>query len=257
MLMENLFRVIQEIYTSPFNLMLVTGFVLAEWLVAAQYVNRRVHLALDVLGFTAGMLFIPIIYSFLREVTEYAASMNWAAILEGMQTLPAWAKLALCALCIDFTGYWVHRAMHHFPCLWATHRWHHSIEQLYWFSGFRASFFQILILGIPQIVFPFLVFRMTLLEAAIAMGIINFLQFWKHANIRVPWEPLEGLFVTPHYHSIHHKRGQAQQHNFGFMFTIWDRLFGTRLPSRQLARPFAMGLTPPQKKTVWRMVLGL
>ncbi len=245
---------IRDIYTSPFNILLVTGFMLAEWLVPAQYVNRRVHLALDVLGFTAGMLFILPVYALLREVTEMVAAMDWTTMLKSIQILPAWAKLALCALCIDFTGYWAHRAMHHFPCLWATHRWHHSIEQLYWFSGFRASFFQILILGIPQIVFPFIIFQMSPLEGVIAVGIINFLQFWKHANIRVPWGPLEWLFVTPHYHSIHHQRGQ--NHNFGFMFTIWDRLFGTRLPSQQLQRPFAMGLIPSQKKPVWRMILG-
>jgi sterol desaturase/sphingolipid hydroxylase (fatty acid hydroxylase superfamily) len=257
MLMEHLLSVVRGIYTSPLNLILVSGFVLAEWWVPAQYVNRRVHLPLDVLGFVAGIVFILPIYALLRDVSEWIAAMDWMTMLRGIQSLPSWGKLLLCALCIDFTGYWAHRAMHHFPCLWTTHRWHHSIEQLYWFSGFRASFFQILILGIPQVIFPFLVFQMSLMEGVIAVGIINFLQFWKHANIRVPWGPLECLFVTPHYHAIHHSRDHAMNHNFGFMFTLWDRLFGTQLPSQQLERPFAMGLTLPQKKSVWRMILGL
>lgn len=255
--MDNFQRVFQEVYTSPLNLMLVTGFVLAEWLVPAQYVNRRVHLGLDIIGFAAGMVFIVPVYAFLQDVFEMAAAMDWATVLKGLQTLPTWVKFTLCALCIDFTGYWAHRAMHYFPCLWAAHRWHHSIEQLYWFSGFRASFFQILILGIPQIVFPFLVFQMSLLEISFAFGIINFLQFWKHANIRVPWGPLEWLLVNPHYHAIHHNQDYMMNCNFGFMFTIWDHLFDTRLPTRQLVRPFATGLTPPQKRRVWRMILGM
>lgn len=255
--MDYLFQVLQDIYTSPFNLGLVVGFMLAEWAVPAQGVDRKVHFGLDLLGFAAGLVFILSIYSPLRYLTEQMVLMDWTAVFERIQASPSWIKVVLCCISIDFTSYWIHRAMHRYPWLWVTHRWHHSVEQLYWFSGFRASFFHFLLFSVPQILLPIFILRMTLQEAAITMAVTNFFQFWKHANIRVRLGLLEWLWVTPHYHAIHHHRGEGQHSNFGFMLTLWDRLFGTRLPLKQMTRPFPMGMAGPDQKPVWRMVLGI
>ena len=52
-----------------------------------------------------------------------------------------------------------------------------------------------------------------------------------HANIQVPgWidKPLAWVFVTPHFHKIHHHYIQPHtDSNYGNIFSIWDHLFRT------------------------------
>ena len=39
---------------------------------------------------------------------------------------------------------------------------------------------------------------------------------------------LEIIFVTPQYHLIHHSQNiKNHNSNFGVLFSIWDRMFGT------------------------------
>jgi sterol desaturase/sphingolipid hydroxylase (fatty acid hydroxylase superfamily) len=59
--------------------------------------------------------------------------------------------------------------------------------------------------------------------------------FFTHANVRLPETAdrlLRWLIVTPAMHRVHHSQRMKEQNgNFGTIFSIWDRLFGTYLPS--------------------------
>jgi sterol desaturase/sphingolipid hydroxylase (fatty acid hydroxylase superfamily) len=57
---------------------------------------------------------------------------------------------------------------------------------------------------------------------AAAFGVSN------HSNVGLDLGWAERLFVTPRLHRRHHVPATTQ-HNYGTMFTIWDRLFGTLL----------------------------
>src|SRR6185369_8863413 len=46
-----------------------------------------------------------------------------------------------------------------------------------------------------------------------------------HSNLRVGPRWLEGVFVTPRLHRLHHIPATSQ-HNFATILTVWDRLFG-------------------------------
>ena len=54
---------------------------------------------------------------------------------------------------------------------------------------------------------------------------------WGHANLHLPAdldEALRWLLVTPAMHHVHHSARQAEtDSNFGEVFSLWDRLFGT------------------------------
>jgi len=71
-----------------------------------------------------------------------------------LQSLPGLVKIGMALFIVDFIIYWIHRAQHQFDFLWRTHAWHHSIEQMYWFAGFRTSFLHSLIYNIPQVIIP-------------------------------------------------------------------------------------------------------
>ncbi len=55
-----------------------------------------------------------------------------------LTSLPILARVSLALIIGDFGYYIVHRLMHT-NVLWRTHVFHHSIQEIYWFSGLRTS----------------------------------------------------------------------------------------------------------------------
>ena len=55
-----------------------------------------------------------------------------------------------------------------------------------------------------------------------------FYQFWIHADWLPSFGPLEWVLNTPRHHRVHHaSNASCLDKNFGGVFIIWDRLFGT------------------------------
>ena len=53
-------------------------------------------------------------------------------------------------------------------------------------------------------------------------------QFWVHTEHIRKLGPLEWLLVTPSNHRVHHGRNEQYiDRNYGGVFIVWDRLFGT------------------------------
>lgn len=54
-------------------------------------------------------------------------------------------------------------------------------------------------------------------------------QHYLHSNLWVPFSRyLEYVLITPRVHFVHHSRTRAYcDSNYGFIFSVWDRLFGT------------------------------
>jgi sterol desaturase/sphingolipid hydroxylase (fatty acid hydroxylase superfamily) len=158
--------------------------------------------------------------------------------------LPPLPALALALAGLDLTFYATHRSMHALPRFWRFHRVHHSdpavdvtttIRQHPGESLIRYAFLAVgaALLGASPAVFA--VYR----AAAALNGLLE------HANLRVP-QRLDGLlsllFSTPNLHKVHHSRVPRQTDtNYGNLFSLFDRLFGTFTPSRY-GREIAYGL---------------
>ncbi len=158
-------------------------------------------------------------------------------------------------LAADLGSYWMHRLMHTHR-LWRVHRWHHSPEQLYWLAGTRASIPQQVLFNLPTIAaLPILAGAPGWLVVAILIEGM-FRNNWMHANLTWRSNWLELIFVTPRYHHIHHS-SDAELHdgNYGSLFTLWDRLFGTYLDP-DTTRPKKFGTGEPPRDPVW-MALGV
>src|SRR4051794_18962537 len=129
---------------------------------------------------------------------------------------------------LDFLLYWGHRLLHT-SMFWHTHAAHHSVEHLYWFSGNRASPVHIMV----QLTCGFLLGLIWPVNggasAFVASTILyTCIQHFNHANISWRLGRLEWLFVMPRYHFLHHGTDRRlNDSNFGFLFTTWDRMFGT------------------------------
>ena len=130
-------------------------------------------------------------------------------------------------IAVDFQGYWVHRWSHEINFLWNRHVIHHSSEEFNLSCALRQSvsgfinFFAFLLLPAALLGVPPQVIQITL-------PIHLFLQYWYHTRLigRMGW--LEHLIVTPSHHRVHHAINlEYLDKNYGQIFILWDKWFGT------------------------------
>ena len=143
-----------------------------------------------------------------------------------ISSLSLWTQVISTLMVIDFIYYWFHRTSHRVRFFWGIHMNHHSSEEMNflvslrqaWFNPlFRVPFFFIL----PLIGFnPFLTF---IVGAASPLWAVI-----QHTQTIGKLGPLEWVMVTPSAHRVHHGVNEEYLNkNFGNLFIIWDRIFGT------------------------------
>lgn len=146
-------------------------------------------------------------------------------------TAPVWLELLLSILILDLIAqYFVHFLLHKIQWMWRLHTVHHSDKNVDVTTGTRHH---------P---FDFIIRETFALLTVVIMGMpIAFYLFYRilsvlftyftHANISIPTKldkALSYIIVTPNMHKFHHHYQMPwTDTNFGNMFSIWDRLFGT------------------------------
>ncbi len=237
---------------------LIILFSLCERIWPAHPVDRWKDLKLDVLSFafalTVNRAATYLVRSSVGDVTP--------AFLQGavhyLQHLPSAVRIIMALFIVDFIVYWLHRSQHSYNLLWRTHAWHHSIEEMYWFSGFRTSFFHSLLNNIPQVIIPVTLFKLSPAEAGIGYSIGILIQFVEHTNCKLSFGPFNWLLVTPDYHRIHHSATLHRGRNLAGTFRIWDMMFGTYVNPAEVKEAFPLGLGEPvESKKVPRMLMGI
>ena len=238
--------------------LLVLGFEVWERLRPARKVDRLADLKIDLLSFALAVLMNRLSRRTVDAVIDTVSPGFVLSGLDYLRSLPSVVKIGLALLLVDFTIYWIHRAQHRFDVMWRTHKWHHSVEHMYWFAGFRTSFLHSLIYNIPQVLVPMQLFHLSPLEAGVGYSIGLFIQFWEHTNVRANIGPLKYIFITPQYHRVHHSATRHQSMNLGTTFSIWDRMFGSYVDPDTMPESYPLGLGEPiEKKQVPRMLLGV
>ena len=142
-----------------------------------------------------------------------------------------WLLAVVATIAIQsFANYAAHYLLHKTPWLWRLHRVHHFDTAVDVSTGLRThplEFLLMLLIGIPvAIVFGLLPWALICYGAAEAL-----FSLFTHANIKLPTnlDRMIRLFlVTPRIHAVHHSADRREtDSNYGGVFTIWDRLFGT------------------------------
>ena len=237
---------------------LIFAFDICERLWPARPVDRWHDLKLDVLSFAFALTANRVCTHFIRTCVGDITPIQLAGTVHYLQSLPSLVRIGMALFVVDFIIYWIHRAQHQFDVLWRTHAWHHSIEQMYWFAGFRTSFLHSLIYNVPQVVIPVTLFRLSPAEAGIGYSLGLLIQFWEHTNLKVNVGALGWLIITPAYHRIHHSATVHRGKNLGTTFSLWDRMFGTYVDPASVVDCFPLGLGEPvRSKEIPRMLLGL
>lgn len=217
---------------------LIVLFSAGEKLRPAWPVDRWKDLKLDVLSFA----FALAVNRIVTIVILRAGGGISIAPIRTLQELPSAVRIALAVVVVDFTVYWIHRSQHTFETMWRTHAWHHSIQEMYWFAGFRTSFLHSLLNNIPQVIIPVTVLKLSPAEAGIGYSIGVLIQFVEHTNWNLSFGPLNWLLVTPDYHRIHHAAKLHRGKNLAGALRIWDVLFGTYVNPATVREAYALGL---------------
>jgi sterol desaturase/sphingolipid hydroxylase (fatty acid hydroxylase superfamily) len=134
-------------------------------------------------------------------------------------------------LVLDLFGGWlVHITEHKIYLLWRFHLVHHADNNVDVTTGLRHHpiesvlrglffFMGIFVSGSP--VYAVMIYQTVLILSAA----------FTHANISLPRRLdslLSYIFVSPNMHKVHHHWQQPYtDSNYGAIFSIWDRLFGT------------------------------
>ncbi len=155
--------------------------------------------------------------------TNQFGLFNWIAV-------PYWLKIIAGVFIIDLADYWFHRWDHRVPFLWRQHRVHHSDTSLDVTTTLRIFPTDLIYFVAGECIFA-AAFGLDILSMNIFLFLLLVMMFLQHTSLRFPkWIDLAfgWLLMTPNYHKVHHEQDQYfTDSNYGTIFIIWDRIFGT------------------------------
>ena len=226
------------LYAVPFFFVLIAVELLADrWRGMRTYrlADTVSSLSAGVLSTTTGLLTKGV------GLVTYALALEYLALLQ----LPAdslWVWL-FAFVFYDFCYYWHHRLGHERNVLWAAHSVHHQSEDYNLSTALRQTstgfvfgwifYLPMAVLGVPLPVF-------------VTVATVNLLyQFWVHTRHVPKLGRFEWFFVTPSNHRAHHAQNALyMDRNYGGVFIVWDRLFGT-FQEEDDTEPVVFGVTTP------------
>ncbi|SOD94862.1 sterol desaturase family protein [Spirosoma fluviale] len=134
-----------------------------------------------------------------------------------------WAGLLIAT---DFIWYWYHRLAHEINVFWAVHVVHHQSEEFNYTVSARITVFQAVVRTGFWAILPIVGFPAEMITGVLLLH--GLYPFFIHTRTvgKLGW--IEYVFVTPSHHRVHHASNpQYLDKNYGDMFIIWDKLFGT------------------------------
>lgn len=179
----------------------VTNFIILGSLIPKFTLGLRQFLNLDAVGFSMDLRGYGLVFQFL-----------------------------IFFVLTDFLYFLTHALFHKSDFFWKFHSVHHSSQNLDALASFKHSWVDAFInIGLSYILSQF--FRV---EASVVVLVnMSFLYVcvFQHANInfeKVKTPLLKRIFITPAMHRKHHELTDSKRsYNRGFVFSIWDQIFGS------------------------------
>ncbi|QKE64898.1 sterol desaturase family protein [Aquipseudomonas campi] len=226
------------LYAVPVFFLLIGLELLADrWRGRSSYrlADALNSLSAGVLSTTSGLL--------TAAVGLLTYTFAWQQLAIFQLAAEDWRVWLLAFVLYDFCYYWLHRLGHERNILWAAHSVHHQSEEYNLSTALRQTstgfifgwifYLPMAIVGVPPLVF-------------LGVGALNLLyQFWVHTRHipKLGW--FEWFFVSPSNHRVHHAQNPVyMDRNYGGVFILWDRLFGSFQEERD-DEPVVFGVTTP------------
>jgi len=233
--LETLFNYFESIPSTHRTLILVGGltfFWLLEGAVPLFKFNyKKWRHAIPNIFFTLTTIAVNFALAFLLLKTSDWVIANDFGIINWLPSMPLWLYALLGLLLLDFIGaYLAHYVEHKVKPLWMVHLVHHTDHNvdattanrhhpLESMIRFVFTLFGVFIIGVPMAV--------VMIYQSLSLVSTQF----NHANIKLPKRvdnALSWIIVSPDMHKVHHHYVLPYtDSNYGNIFSIWDRLFGT------------------------------
>jgi alkylglycerol monooxygenase len=207
---------------ATFSLLITTEFAYG---LAVNRNNYRLNDAISSLSQGALSQVISV-FTQLFQIGIYTAVFSSITLFHHDAFWSHWYGYLIAVVAYDFCDYWLHRTSHEVAVFWAAHVVHHQSQEFNFTTALRQeSFYPVL--GFPFFI-PLAIFGIPPSTFAIAGFVVLFYQFWIHTEHigKLGW--FDRIFSTPSNHRVHHAvNAQYVDKNYGAIFIIWDRMFGT------------------------------
>ena len=253
--MEAILNYFESIPSLHRSLILVCGLTFF-WLLEGSFplFKMKYHKwkhALPNLFFTATTIAINFVLAFLLLNSSDWVMAHEFGILNWLPEMPLWSYAIAGLLLMDFFGAYVpHYIEHRVKPLWMIHLVHHSDQKVDTTTAnrhhplesvvrFVFTLIGVLIIGAPM--------GIVMLYQSMSLVATQF----NHANISLPkkldkW--LSYVIVSPDMHKVHnHFVLPYTDSNYGNIFSIWDRLFGTFMTMDREKVVYGVDVFPDEK----------
>jgi sterol desaturase/sphingolipid hydroxylase (fatty acid hydroxylase superfamily) len=228
----NYFETIPSLHRSIILIGGLTFFWLLEGIVPLfkfKY-NKWKH-AWPNIFFTLTTIVINFALAFLLLKSSDWVIANNFGIINWLPEIPLWLYVLVGILLMDFIGaYLVHYIEHKVKPLWMIHLVHHTDHKVDTTTANRHHPIESLIRYLFTLAGVFIIgapIGIVMLYQSMSLVATQF----THANIKLPKKVdniLSYVLVSPDMHKIHHHNVLPYtDSNYGNIFSIWDRLFGT------------------------------
>lgn len=221
--------------------------------------KKAAHLGIN-LFFTLTTVLVNFMMAFILLRTADWVVAKKIGLLQWMPEMPLWLFFILGLLLMDLVGaYFIHWMEHRVKWMWRFHLVHHTDPNVDTTTANRHH---------PgESVFRFVFTTLGILIIGAPIGLVFmyqslslvFTQF-NHANIQFPKrldEALSWFIVTPGMHRVHHHYVLPYTDtNFGNIFSVWDRLFGTfaRMDNDKLIFGIDTHPDPKEHSSIWELL---
>ncbi|MBL7471500.1 sterol desaturase family protein [Robertkochia sediminum] len=232
--METIINYFETIPSSHRSLILVSGitfFWLLEYAAPLfKFDYKKFRHAWPNIFFTLTTIVINFVLAFiLLQTSDWTVANNFG-VLQWLDA-PLWVRVVLGVMLMDLIGAWLaHWVQHKIKPLWMFHLIHHTDNHVDTTTANRHH------PGESVVRFLFTTLATLVLGAPVAIIMLYqslsvvFSQF-NHANIELPKkldDVISWIIVSPDMHKVHHHYVLPYTDtNYGNIFSIWDRLFGT------------------------------
>ena len=181
--------------------------------------------------FTLTTILVNFQLAFLLLKTSDWTMENQFGIINWLPQMPLWLYVVLGVMFLDLIGaYAAHWVEHKVKPLWMVHLVHHSDHNVDTTTANRHHPLESVIRYIFTLAGVFIVgapIGVIMLYQSLSVVLSQF----NHANIKLPKKvdtAISWFIVSPDMHKVHHHyKLPYTDSNYGNIFSIWDRLFGT------------------------------
>ncbi len=254
--METLIDYFTTIPSHHRALILVSGLTIF-WLIEGgiplfKFKYNKWRHALPNIFFTLTTVIVNFALAFLLyNATQWVAT-NEFGILYWLPEMPFWLQVVAGILLMDFFGaYLAHYVEHKVKPLWMVHLVHHTDHKVDTTTAnrhhpiesvirFAFTLFGVFAIGAS--------FGLVMLYQAMSLVATQF----THANIKLPRKvdkAISYFLVSPDMHKVHHHYVLPYtDSNYGNIFSVWDRIFGTYMELDRDKLVYGVDVFPDEKE---------